>query len=103
MRVDRFEQVGGGLRIWARAHAPEVKRLVAAGQWRTGDPEILVVFDAGYDTARLADQLPNLPVDLLGRIRSDRVLRLPARPRQPGEIGRPAKRGDEFRLAHPLT
>jgi DDE superfamily endonuclease len=77
-----------------------VERLVAAGQWRAGDPEILVVVDAGYDTARLAYQLADLPVELLGRIRSDRVLHLPARPRQPGETGRPPKHGGEFRRTH---
>jgi hypothetical protein len=26
-----------------------VERLVAAGQWKPGDPEVLVVLDAGYD------------------------------------------------------
>src|SRR5215475_8827738 len=30
-----------------------VARLAGAGQWSQGDPDILVVFDAGYDTARL--------------------------------------------------
>ena len=29
-------------------------RLIAAGQWRDGDAQILVVFDAGYDVTRLA-------------------------------------------------
>ena len=51
-----------------------VARLVAAGHWREGDPRILVVFDAGYDVTRLAW----LPADLLGRLRSDRVMQLPA-------------------------
>jgi hypothetical protein len=31
-----------------------VTRLVEAGHWRAGDPQILVIFDAGYDVARLA-------------------------------------------------
>ena len=31
-----------------------VTRLIEAGHWRDGDPEILMVFDAGYDIARLA-------------------------------------------------
>jgi DDE superfamily endonuclease len=31
-----------------------VERLIAAGQWRNGDPEILVVLDAGYDAPRIA-------------------------------------------------
>jgi DDE superfamily endonuclease len=80
-----------------------VDRLVAAGQWKDGDPDILIVFDAGYDVTRLAFALVDLPVQLLGRMRSDRVLRLPAPPRRPGTNGRPAKHGGEFRLADPAT
>jgi len=80
-----------------------VERLVAAGQWRPGDLDILVVCDAGYDVTRLAFVLADLPVQLLGRLRSDRVLRLPAPPRLPGALGRPAKHGGEFALAEAAT
>src|SRR5438046_9298027 len=31
-----------------------VTRLIETGHWREGDPAILVIFDAGYDVARLA-------------------------------------------------
>lgn len=31
-----------------------VERLIAAGQWRAGDPAIVIVSDAGYDVTRLA-------------------------------------------------
>ena len=31
-----------------------VDRLIAAGHWRPGDPDILIVMDAGYDVTRLA-------------------------------------------------
>ena len=55
-----------------------VERLIAAGHWAEGDPDVLVVMDAGYDVTRLAFVLADLPVELLGRIRSDRVLRPPA-------------------------
>jgi len=51
-----------------------VGRLAAAGRWRPGDEDILVVFDAGYDVTRLAWLLADLPVELCGRLRSDRVL-----------------------------
>jgi hypothetical protein len=61
-----------------------VGRLTAAGHWCDGDPDILIVADAGYDITRLAFVLADLPVQLLGRIRSDRVLRLPKPPRAPG-------------------
>jgi len=80
-----------------------VARLITAGHWRTGDPAILVVFDAGYDVTRLAWLLADLPVELLGRLRSDRVMQLPAPPRQPGAMGRPRKHGGELALADPAT
>src|SRR5258708_31021807 len=70
-----------------------ITRLTAAGHWREGDPAILVVFDAGYDVTRLAWLLADLPVELLGRLRSDRVMGLPAPPRPPGTIRPPRKPG----------
>jgi hypothetical protein len=80
-----------------------VERLVAAGQWSAGDPDILIVLDAGYDLSRLAYLLAGLPVEVLGRIRADRVLRRPAPQRRPADIGRPPKHGGEFRLADPAS
>jgi hypothetical protein len=56
-------------------------RLIAAWQWRPGDRDILIVMDAGHDVKRLAWLLRDLPVELVGRLRSDRALRLPAAPR----------------------
>ena len=43
-----------------------VAAIIAAGHWRDGDPDILVVFDAGYDLTRLAWLLGDLPVEVLG-------------------------------------
>ncbi|WP_307837053.1 NF041680 family putative transposase [Plantactinospora mayteni] len=80
-----------------------VNRLVEAGHWRAGQPPILIVADTGYDITRLAYVLADLPVQLLGRIRSDRVLRLPKPPRAVGATGRPPKHGPEFRLDNPDT
>ena len=80
-----------------------VARLIQAGHWRDGDPGILVVFDAGYDVTRLAWLLADLPVELLGRLRSDRVMQLPASARRPGTMGRPRKHGGELALADPAT
>jgi len=81
-----------------------VARLLAAGQWREGDPAILIVFDAGYDITRLAFLLASLPVELLGRIRSDRVLCFPPPPgRRDGRPGRRPRHGSEFRLADEAT
>ncbi|MFE4874300.1 NF041680 family putative transposase [Streptomyces sp. NPDC056682] len=74
-----------------------VERLIEAGQWREGDRDILVVMDAGYDAPRIAHLLAGLPVEILGRMRSDRVLRRSTPPRvYDPKGGRPPKHGGEF-------
>ncbi|WP_227997619.1 NF041680 family putative transposase [Nocardia australiensis] len=78
-----------------------VQRLIAAGQWRDGDPDILIVADAGYDVCRLGWVLADLPVELVGRLRSDRVMQLPKPVRAPGTNGRPPKHGPQFRFTDP--
>src|SRR5215472_1807997 len=80
-----------------------VARLIKAGHWSEGDPAILVIFDAGYDVTRLAWRLADLPVEVLGRLRSDRVMKLPVPPRQPGTMGRPRKHGQQLALSDPAT
>ena len=80
-----------------------ITRLIGAGHWHAGDPAILVIFDAGYDVTRLSFLLSDLPVQLLGRLRSDRVMQLPAPPRQLHTRGRPRKHGGELALADPAT
>lgn len=80
-----------------------VNRLITAGHWQPGDPDIGIVADAGYDITRLAYILADLPVELVGRIRSDRVLRLPTPPRLPGTNGRPPRHGPEIALDKPAT
>jgi len=80
-----------------------ISRLIEAGHWQEGDPPVLVIFDAGYDPMRLACQLADLPVEILGRLRSDRVLHFPVPPRRPGTSGRPRRHGREFALADPAT
>ncbi|MGI5135143.1 NF041680 family putative transposase [Streptomyces sp. CA-106110] len=77
-----------------------VDRIIAAGHWSDGDPDILIVMDAGYDVTRLAFVLTDLPVELVGRLRSDRVLLRPAPPhRYSPKGGRPRKHGGTFTLA----
>ena len=80
-----------------------VTRIIAAGHWRDGDPEILVIFDAGYEPARLAYLLRDLPVQVLGRLASHRVLRQPPPPREPGQMGRPVRHGRELKLGDEAT
>jgi hypothetical protein len=47
--------------------------------------------------------LADLPVELLGRLRSDRVLRGPRPSRLPGTSGRPPRHGLEFALSKPAS
>jgi hypothetical protein len=79
-----------------------VDRLREAGRWCEGDPRILVVFDAGYDITRLAWLLADLPVDVLGRLRSNRNFYLPA-PAGTGRPGRPGRHGPLVDLDDPGT
>lgn len=76
-----------------------INRLRAAGHWNEGDADIHIVMDSGYDVTRLAFVLADLPVEVTGRLRSDRVLLRPAPPRRPGTNGRPRKHGGTFTLA----
>jgi hypothetical protein len=81
-----------------------IARLGEAGQLRDGDPPVLVVLDAGYDVIRLAYLLADVPVELLGRLRSDRVFRAPAPPPSGRRgRGRPPRHGGEVKLADPAS
>ncbi|ANZ24903.1 hypothetical protein A4U64_09515 [Rhodococcus sp. WB1] len=75
--------------VTARQVRSVVERLRAAGQHRDGDPDILLIFDAGFDLPRLAVALTDLPGWILGRMRGDRVSCFPAPPRH----------GPQFRFA----
>ncbi|MEU9371676.1 NF041680 family putative transposase [Streptomyces avermitilis] len=89
--------------VTARQLRELLQRLIAAGQWQTGDPDILIVADAGYDAPRLGFLLRDLPVQVLARMRSDRVLRRADPPRQPHTMGRPPRHGGEFVFGQPDT
>lgn len=79
-----------------------VTRLVHAGQWQPGDADILVVMDTGYDVTRLAYVLADLPVELVGRLRSDRVMLRDAGPRcSTPRGGQPRKHGGVFTFSKP--
>ncbi|GHJ39443.1 hypothetical protein Sm713_82610 [Streptomyces sp. TS71-3] len=94
----------------AEVTAAQVRRvitdLVEMGRWHAGDRDILIVFDAGYDAPRMAHLLAGLPVEVLGRMRTDRVMRRPAPSREEyyrvhPRGGHPPKHGGEFRFAKP--
>jgi hypothetical protein len=81
-----------------------VQTLIAAGHWSDGAPDLLIVADAGYDLARLAHLLADLPVEVCGRLRSDRVMaRDPAPHNTQPRSGRPRMHGAPFALARPDT
>ena len=81
-----------------------VARLIGGRALEPGDPDIIVVLDSGYDLTRLAWLLADLPVDVTGRLRSDRVMYFPAPPRagRPRR-GRPPRHGPALRLGDPAT
>jgi len=85
----------------------QVRRVVAgladAGHHREGDPAVMAVMDAGYNLARLAWLLRDDPVQIVGRVRSDRVYRLPAPEPDAVRVGRPARHGDRFELIDEKT
>jgi hypothetical protein len=76
-------------------------RLIAAGHWKDGDPDIIIALDSGYPATRLAHLLKGLPVLLVVRVRSDRVFHGPPGPRRPGARGRPSRHGEPVRCADP--
>ena len=81
-------------------------RLRTAGHWSPGDPPMLVVLDAGYDVCRLAFLLADLPLQLIGRIRADRVMLTalsPPAPGRPRPTGRPRRHGAVMTLADPAS
>ena len=85
--------------VTARQVREVVARIIDSGHWHDGDPDILVIFDAGYDLTRLAWLLAGLPVGVLRWRRSDRVLYFPVPARGPGTNGLPARHGRGVKLA----
>ncbi|WP_245771072.1 transposase [Actinacidiphila guanduensis] len=81
-----------------------IERLIGAGRRAEGDPEILIVLDAGYDAPPTAHLLYGLPVQVLGRLRSYRVVRRATPPRiYDPKGGRPPKHGGAFVFGDPAA
>lgn len=79
-----------------------IGRLIAAGHWKEADADIMIVMDSGYDGPRLAHVLADLPVEIVVRLRSDRVmLRDPGPPRSTARGGRPRRHGGVLTFAQP--
>ncbi|MGA6209482.1 transposase [Nocardia testacea] len=64
-----------------------IANLIEAGHRRPGDPDIWIIADAGYEAPRLAFLPADLPVAVLGRMRSDRVRCRRAPAWHPGDHG----------------
>src|SRR3954451_3293391 len=79
-----------------------VDQLRTAGHWHPGNPDIWSMLASGYDVTRLAFLLADLPVVLIGRLRSDRVLARVGEPR-PDPPWRPRRHGSLLVLADPGT
>ena len=80
-----------------------VVRLIAAGQWAEGDPEIVIAMDAGYNVTRLAYLLAGLPVIVVARVRCDRVFYRPAPAKARGAAGRMPRHGAPVKCDDPAT
>lgn len=83
--------------------AAVLARLATAGTL-SGRPATVCVFDSGYDLTRIAYLVAQqgLPVQVLGRVRSDRVFYTRAPDgRVAGRTGRPPRHGQRFELANP--
>jgi len=78
--------------------------LAAAGKTSVDGPVPLVIGDSGYDLTRLAYLMAAGRVQVLGRVRSDRVFHRAAPPvRRDGRPGRRPRHGDRFTLKDPAT
>ena len=68
-------------------------------------PAPVFVFDAGYDLTRISYQMgaQGLDVQILGRIRADRVYYAAPAPAHASSVGRPSRHGNRFELADPAT
>ncbi|MED7829098.1 transposase, partial [Streptomyces chiangmaiensis] len=81
------------------------ERLDATGLL-VGRPAPVFVFDSGYDLTRTSflTSQDGLEVQILGRVRSDRVYyAAPSGHRPDGQPGRPRKHGERFELSSPVT
>jgi hypothetical protein len=78
--------------------------LAGAGKITSTGPVPLAVGDSGYDMTRLAYLMAGDRVQLLGRVRSDRVFHTgPPPARRNAKPGRPPRHGDRLELKDPAT
>ncbi|MEO9223346.1 MAG: NF041680 family putative transposase [Mycobacteriaceae bacterium] len=61
------------------------------------------VVDAGYDAPALTHELADVPLNLVVRIRDDRVFYAEPSAHRPGQAGRPRRHGQRFTCSNPAT
>lgn len=83
----------------AKALAADLR---AVGRLEAGMPAPLVMFDSGYPATLIAHAVAGEGMQVLGRVRADRVFYFPAEPAAPGR-GRPARHGARFVCADAAT
>src|SRR6266566_9582965 len=86
------------------AKVGRVHRRLAAAGLLAGRPDAVFVFDSGYDLTRIAylTSHDGVPVQVLGRVRTDRVFYQPAPTRTyHRQGGAPRRHGARFALAKP--
>ena len=76
-----------------------VTRLAAAGHWNDGDPDIMVIFDAGYERPGSPGCCATFPCRSPGGSAPTGCSGSPPPPRRPGQMGRPVRHGAGLRLA----
>ena len=77
--------------------------LAATGKRRPGDPPPLMLLDAGYPATGISHALVGQDVQVLVRLRSDRVFYAGPAERAPGQRGAPRRHGQRFALDDPGT
>ena len=77
--------------------------LAAAGKRKTGDPPPLILLDAGYPAAGICHALAGQDVQVLVRLRSDRVFYGDPAGRAAGQRGAPRRHGQRFALDDATT
>jgi hypothetical protein len=77
--------------------------LAATGKQRPGDPPPLVILDAGYPATDISHALAGQDVQVLVRLRSDRVFYGDPAERAAGQRGAPRRHGQRFALDEPGT
>lgn len=97
----RVEPGGDAVAVALEQVADLLGDLEAGGCGPVGGPVPLVMFDAGYPASYLAHALAGRPVQVLVRVRSDRVFYGPPGARRGTRPGRAPRHGVRLACAHP--